>query len=1286
MTTRRFNCLHFVVAGLVTVLGIAASSNAQCLVRTFESGLIDQDQFGEGISLSATAMAVGSPLDDTGGENFGAVYIYAGEAFKPWEWTLRAIVTSDFVTSQSLFGSTVVLEGDLLVVGAPLDDVTGNNKEGAIHVFRAQNSDLTSWIQVDEVISPNPVANDKLGSVIALHDGEIVAGVPAHGDDGIAYVFNRIQPGIDDWEHAQTIGPGSIDEGAFGTSVSMSGDTLVIGAPVHRVDGIFGNAGVALVYQRDTDTGQWESNGLLKASPVRTNDRFGSAVSTDGSQIAVGAPNANAGGVTRAGSVFFFTREEPGGAWQTDTPFRLDNPDPDVDDNFGESIALQGLRAVIGMPDGGQGVQQTGGIYPAAGTETGLWQTDELLTVDGAMQGDQVGAVVDIQMPILLTGVPSRCLGKNDCGYGAAFAFLFPETDVDCNGNLQNDICDIAFGTNGAEDCDDDLIPDSCQNPNIAVWAGGFKGIYTDPDNWCSLVPASDRQIIFNTPAPDDNDIEVVFLDDEQAVGLIVNAGDPVLLMPFGTSYQLLDSGSVLDGDLLRLGTRAGVSSLTVDRSMLLVGEEITAPGSVRIADHEHTDALFRVTGQAASVLVTDDIVVGPVGTGRLRVEDQGLISSSTLTIGSRVMATGHGHVEVTGSNSLLDVTGTITVERGRMELSNGSLTVFNQLNIERAGFVMASAPMQGNVENLGLLATLASPHDIEIRGRYQQLEDEEPFNRIGRLLLRMVDGIDQVQIDSLQVRRSVDLGGALIVTAPPGINPTLGASYDIVVANTSDGPHTLSGRFSVASFPGLPNGKYFKLEYPSAEPKAQLTVETLDSNRDSKLGDDQPYGFEGLVQDAALANVFGEIDGLFLDLVLVVDGPNEGDPGSIEIFRNNGDTNENQFGEQISIPIAPNPNAVAIADFDGDGINDIVVAHEQDGSLHVILNRGLDVDPTFFQRRVLAGVLVQPDDLLAHDFDEDGRPDIVLLGTNESEQAQAVTLLNQGGTGDEWNELSVDQVLGLGGGGFVVAAIGDLDNDKSIPSDIAALRDPTAGGQVVVLGNLGHDFGGDWNGFGLFTEVETGLIPVWMDIGDLDNDKELDLFLVGRDLNDNGAFSVILQEEEAQYGAPNVVPFAGIPGPVVLSPFDPDDDLDVAVVLDLPSGDQIIQVLRNDSEEMGQLVFSADDQFEPTGIARMLLAGSLNADIGDDLVVISDTGTGGFPIGRGGASVAQFVPTERVCRADVNDDGILDFFDVLFFLTAFSSQAPSGDWNEDEIWDFFDILAYLNVYSTGCA
>ncbi|MEZ6165397.1 MAG: GC-type dockerin domain-anchored protein [Phycisphaerales bacterium] len=63
--------------------------------------------------------------------------------------------------------------------------------------------------------------------------------------------------------------------------------------------------------------------------------------------------------------------------------------------------------------------------------------------------------------------------------------------------------------------------------------------------------------------------------------------------------------------------------------------------------------------------------------------------------------------------------------------------------------------------------------------------------------------------------------------------------------------------------------------------------------------------------------------------------------------------------------------------------------------------------------------------------------------------------------------------------------------------------------------------------------------------------------------------------------------------------------------------------------------------------------------------------------------SVQKIITT--VCPADLNDDGLLNFFDVSAFLSAYNIMNPTADFNNDGLFNFFDVSAFLNAYNAGC-
>lgn len=65
----------------------------------------------------------------------------------------------------------------------------------------------------------------------------------------------------------------------------------------------------------------------------------------------------------------------------------------------------------------------------------------------------------------------------------------------------------------------------------------------------------------------------------------------------------------------------------------------------------------------------------------------------------------------------------------------------------------------------------------------------------------------------------------------------------------------------------------------------------------------------------------------------------------------------------------------------------------------------------------------------------------------------------------------------------------------------------------------------------------------------------------------------------------------------------------------------------------------------------------------------------------RGGVLGAWVNP----CRADLNGDGVLDFFDVSLFLGAYLSADPAADFTLDGSLDFFDVSSFLGGFGSGC-
>ncbi len=252
------------------------------------------------------------------------------------------------------FGYSVAMSGDgsVIAVGAPgyPGDHTGN-----VFVFARPNTgwaDASSSITL-EATSADANDDDRFGASVSVNaDGTRIA-VGAPGDEsgkGAAYVFTR-SGGT--WAASSaptaklTAGTGAADGDAFGTSVSISGDstTLIVGAP-----GENGGAGAAHIFVASGSPLAWPTSatGALTNARGAPGDRFGFSVSAsaDGEEIAIGAP-ADAHGGTGAAHVFI----KGSGAWsdRSAPTTSLLPSDRAYGDEFGRSVSMGSLGTAVAV-------------------------------------------------------------------------------------------------------------------------------------------------------------------------------------------------------------------------------------------------------------------------------------------------------------------------------------------------------------------------------------------------------------------------------------------------------------------------------------------------------------------------------------------------------------------------------------------------------------------------------------------------------------------------------------------------------------------------------------------------------------------------------------------------------------------------------------------------------------------------------------------------------------------------------------------------------------------------
>jgi len=147
------------------------------------------DQFGVSVSVSGDMAAVGVPFDDDNGGDSGSAYLYVRSG---GVWSEQAKLLPSDGAAFDEFGASVSVNGDTAVVGATRDDDNGNDS-GSAYVFDLTGA--TGVVNEDAKLLPSDgAAFDEFGASVSVNGDTVVVGAPNHSDKGLtsgsAYVFD----------------------------------------------------------------------------------------------------------------------------------------------------------------------------------------------------------------------------------------------------------------------------------------------------------------------------------------------------------------------------------------------------------------------------------------------------------------------------------------------------------------------------------------------------------------------------------------------------------------------------------------------------------------------------------------------------------------------------------------------------------------------------------------------------------------------------------------------------------------------------------------------------------------------------------------------------------------------------------------------------------------------------------------------------------------------------------------------------------------------------------------
>ena len=347
----------------------------------------------------------------------------------------EAKLTASDAAAGDEFGNSVAINGETAVVGAPDDDTAAGNNAGSAYVFVRSG---ISWSQQAKLTASDAAAFDAFGKSVAIDGNTIVVGADLDSDagsfSGSAYVFVRSGTS---WSEQQKLTASDAAAGdQFGISVGISGETVVVGAVADDDGGA--SSGSAYVFVRSGTS--WSQQQKLTASDAASGDFFGFAVTIGGDTVGVGAPQDDDGG-TNSGSAYVFVRS--GTSWSQQA--KLTASDAAASDIFGRNaMGISGDTLVVGAPSDDTGAGTDAGsayVFVRSGTS---WSQQAKLTASDAAAGDFFGLSVGISGD---TVVASAFL-DDDGGTNSGSAYVFTRSGTSWSQQQKLTASDAAAGDN----------------------------------------------------------------------------------------------------------------------------------------------------------------------------------------------------------------------------------------------------------------------------------------------------------------------------------------------------------------------------------------------------------------------------------------------------------------------------------------------------------------------------------------------------------------------------------------------------------------------------------------------------------------------------------------------------------------------------------------------------------------------------------------------------------------------------------------------------------------------
>ena len=349
----RYNDDNGVLSGHVRIYAWNSGTSAWEQQGADIEGEAEFNVSGFSVSLSddGTIVAIGAPANDGNGDGSGHVRIYAwNSTTSAWEQQ-GADIDGEATSNESGRSVSLSSDGTTVAIGASSNDGNGDGS-GHVRIY-AWNSTTSAWEQQGADID-GEAAGDNSGSSVSLSSDGTTVAIGASNNDGNGtssghvriYAWNSTTSA---WEQQGADIDGEAAGDYCGGSVSLSSDGTIVAIGADHNDGNGDSSGHVRIYAWNSTTSAWEQQGA-DIDGEAANDWSGSSVSlsSDGTTVAIGADH-NAGNGTSSGHVRIYAWNSVTSTWAQQV---ADIDGEAAGDNSGYSVSLSsdGTIVAIGAP------------------------------------------------------------------------------------------------------------------------------------------------------------------------------------------------------------------------------------------------------------------------------------------------------------------------------------------------------------------------------------------------------------------------------------------------------------------------------------------------------------------------------------------------------------------------------------------------------------------------------------------------------------------------------------------------------------------------------------------------------------------------------------------------------------------------------------------------------------------------------------------------------------------------------------------------------------------------